>query len=59
MIVLSGRYAGKKAVVVRAHDEGNDKKKFGHAVGKFLITKYILHMHHHHNLICYVLGSII
>jgi large subunit ribosomal protein L27e len=33
VIVLSGRYAGRKAVVVRASDEGNDSKKYGHAVG--------------------------
>jgi ribosomal protein L14E/L6E/L27E len=30
---LSGRYAGKKAVVVKVSDEGNDSKKFGHALG--------------------------
>ena len=32
MIVLSGRFAGRKAVIVRASDEGTDSKKFGHAV---------------------------
>lgn len=34
VIVLSGRFAGKKAVVVKATDDGNDAKKFGHALGK-------------------------
>jgi len=33
VIVLAGRYAGRKAVVVKAADEGSDSKKFGHAVG--------------------------
>jgi len=32
VIVLSGKYAGRKAVVVRASDDGNDAHKFGHAV---------------------------
>lgn len=35
VIVLAGRYAGRKAVVVKASDEGNDSKKFGHALGKY------------------------
>jgi large subunit ribosomal protein L27e len=33
VIVLAGRYAGRKAVVVKASDDGNDSKKFGHAIG--------------------------
>lgn len=33
VIVLAGRFAGRKAVVVKASDEGSDSKKFGHAVG--------------------------
>ena len=32
VLVLSGRYAGKKAVVVRTFDEGTSDKKFGHAL---------------------------
>lgn len=32
VIILSGRFAGRKAVVVKASDEGNDNKKFGHAL---------------------------
>jgi large subunit ribosomal protein L27e len=32
VIVLSGRFAGRKAVVVKASDEGGKDKKFGHAV---------------------------
>jgi large subunit ribosomal protein L27e len=30
--VLSGRYAGRKAVVVKATDEGNADKRFGHCL---------------------------
>lgn len=32
VIMLNGRYAGRKAIVVKANDEGNDLKKFGHAL---------------------------
>ena len=32
VIVLSGRYAGRKAVVVKASDDGNTEKKYGHAL---------------------------
>jgi ribosomal protein L14E/L6E/L27E len=31
--VLAGRYAGRKAVIVKASEDGNDKKRFGHAIG--------------------------
>ena len=34
VILLAGRYAGRKAVVVKTNDEGSDGKRFGHAVGK-------------------------
>jgi ribosomal protein L14E/L6E/L27E len=34
VVVLSGRFAGRKAIVVKASDDGNDSKKFGHALGK-------------------------
>jgi hypothetical protein len=40
VIVLAGRYAGRKAVVVKASDDGNDSKKFGHAIGELCI-RYI------------------
>ena len=30
--MLAGRYAGRKAVVVRASDDGNSEKPFGHAL---------------------------
>lgn len=30
--MLSGRYAGRKAVVVKAFDDGNKDRKFGHAL---------------------------
>ena len=32
VLVLSGRFAGKKAVVVRTFDDGTSDKKFGHAL---------------------------
>lgn len=35
MVVLAGRFAGRKAVVVKASDEGNEIKKFGHALGNY------------------------
>ena len=34
-MVLAGRYAGKKAVVVKSFDEGSDDKKFPHALGEW------------------------
>lgn len=33
VVVLAGRFAGRKAVVVKALDDGSDEKKFGHALG--------------------------
>ena len=33
VIMLAGRFAGRKAVVVKATDDGNGDKRFGHAVG--------------------------
>ena len=32
VILLTGRYAGKKAVIVRSYDEGTSGRKYGHAV---------------------------
>jgi ribosomal protein L14E/L6E/L27E len=32
VIVLNGRYAGRKAVVVRTFDDGHKERKFGHAL---------------------------
>ena len=32
VIVLAGRYAGKKAVVVKTFDEGSDDKQFSHVL---------------------------
>jgi len=32
VLLLAGRFAGKKAVVVKSHDEGNKERKFGHAL---------------------------
>ena len=29
---MTGRYAGKKAVIVRSYDEGTSGRKYGHAV---------------------------
>jgi hypothetical protein len=42
VIILSGRYAGRKAVVVKASDDGNDSKKFGHAIGMLHFILIIL-----------------
>jgi hypothetical protein len=33
VIVLQGRYAGRKAVIVKTYDEGEGDRKFGHCVG--------------------------
>eukprot|EP01006_Ploeotia_vitrea_P064241 TRINITY_DN87363_c0_g1_i1.p1 TRINITY_DN87363_c0_g1~~TRINITY_DN87363_c0_g1_i1.p1 ORF type:complete len:141 (+),score=1.65 TRINITY_DN87363_c0_g1_i1:66-488(+) len=32
VVLLAGRYAGRKAVVMSASEEGNGNRKFGHAV---------------------------
>mmetsp|Transcript_35521 Transcript_35521/g.36188 ORF Transcript_35521/g.36188 Transcript_35521/m.36188 type:complete len:143 (+) Transcript_35521:65-493(+) len=32
VIVLAGRYAGRKGVVVKASDDASDTKRFGHAI---------------------------
>mmetsp|Transcript_12371 Transcript_12371/g.38137 ORF Transcript_12371/g.38137 Transcript_12371/m.38137 type:complete len:143 (-) Transcript_12371:78-506(-) len=32
VIVLQGRFAGHKAIVVKAHDDGTADKKFAHAI---------------------------
>eukprot|EP00457_Paulinella_chromatophora_P009066 gb/GEZN01009120.1/.p2 GENE.gb/GEZN01009120.1/~~gb/GEZN01009120.1/.p2 ORF type:complete len:141 (-),score=33.76 gb/GEZN01009120.1/:75-497(-) len=32
VIVLTGRYAGKKAIVVKAFDDGSKERKFGHVL---------------------------
>ena len=32
VILLQGRFAGRKAVVVKTFDEGNSGRKFGHAI---------------------------
>lgn len=32
VLVLSGRYAGRKAVVVHTHDDGISRRPYGHAV---------------------------
>merc|ERR1712003_153104 len=32
VIVLQGRFAGRKGVVVETYDNGTDKKKYGHAL---------------------------
>jgi ribosomal protein L14E/L6E/L27E len=35
VVVLRGRYAGRKAVVVQTHEAGSGDRKFGHVVGTF------------------------
>ena len=32
VIVLSGRFAGRKGVVVKTYDDGTPERKFGHAI---------------------------
>lgn len=32
VILLSGRYAGKKAVIVKNHDDGTSTRGYGHAL---------------------------
>ncbi|UJR33251.1 hypothetical protein I4U23_020706 [Adineta vaga] len=32
VIVLAGRYAGRKAVVIKPHDEGSNERGYGHAL---------------------------
>jgi hypothetical protein len=34
VIMLAGRFAGRKAVVVKATDDGNADRRFGNAVGE-------------------------
>lgn len=33
VVILAGRYAGRKAVIVKTFDDGNSARKFGHCVG--------------------------
>ena len=33
VVILAGRFAGKKAVVIRSHEAGHGDHKFGHVVG--------------------------
>ena len=32
VVMLAGRYAGRKAIVVKTFDEGNNDRKFGHCL---------------------------
>ena len=32
VVILSGRYAGKKAVIVKNYDEGTEKRRYPHAI---------------------------
>lgn len=32
VVVLGGRYAGKKALVVKTHDDGSNDRPYGHAL---------------------------
>jgi len=33
VVLLQGRYAGRKAVVVKAYEDGTAERKFSHCVG--------------------------
>ncbi|CAG2161616.1 unnamed protein product [Oppiella nova] len=35
VLVLAGKYAGRKAVILRNHDEGTNDKSYGHALFPF------------------------
>ena len=49
VVVLNGKYAGKKAVVVKAFENGQGSRKFSHCIGKnahivaFMVGGYIFH----------------
>ncbi|CAM9379625.1 unnamed protein product [Ectocarpus fasciculatus] len=32
VVLVAGRYAGRKAIVVKPFDEGSENRKFGHAI---------------------------
>lgn len=32
MVVLNGKYAGKKAVIVKQYDDGADQRKYGFSI---------------------------
>lgn len=32
VLVLSGRYAGRKAVIMKTYDEGTSERQYGHAL---------------------------
>lgn len=32
VVVLGGRYAGKKGVIVKTHDDGSNDRPYGHAL---------------------------
>jgi large subunit ribosomal protein L27e len=38
-VVLAGRYAGRKAVVMSTAEEGSGEKKFGHCTGKSISVR--------------------
>jgi large subunit ribosomal protein L27e len=33
VIMLRGRFAGRKAIIVKTYDDGHGDRKFGHAIG--------------------------
>lgn len=32
VVVLNGRFAGKKAVIIKNHDDGSNDRQYGHAL---------------------------
>lgn len=38
VVILQGRFAGRKAVILRTYEDGHGDRKFGHAVGEFLTS---------------------
>lgn len=41
VVLLNGRFAGRKAIVVKTFDEGRGDRKFGHAIGTTLYNLII------------------
>ena len=44
VIVLSGRYAGRKGVVVKTFDDGGSDRKFSHAIGASSVERSTLRL---------------
>lgn len=43
VVLLNGRYAGRKAVVVKSYEDGTSDRKFSHAIGN-AINQHIINI---------------